>query len=119
MPKSSIDPESAKKIVQIKEKFDFKNSHLHPSTENDEGIFSKCSNYQAPKQARDLGIYPYFREIEKTGSSHVVIDGRDVITISSNNYLGLAKDTRSLRLEETPLKSLELGVPGVGFLTGH
>ena len=56
MSKSSIDPESAKKIVQIKEKFDFENGHLHPSTESDEGIFSKCSNYQAPKQAKDLGI---------------------------------------------------------------
>ena len=41
MPKTSIDPESAKKIVQIKEKFDFETGHLHPSTESDDGILSK------------------------------------------------------------------------------
>jgi len=119
MSKSSIDPESAKKIVQIKEKFDFENGHLHPSTENDGGIFSKCSNYQAPKQAKDLGIYPYFREIEKTGSSHVVIDGRDVVTSQVITTLAWPKTLGSLRQEELLLKSLELGVPGVGFLTGH
>ena len=118
MPKNSIDPESAKKIVQIKEKFDFENSHLHPSTENDEGIFSKCSNYQAPKQARDLGIYPYFREIEKTGSSHVVIDGKDVVTISSNNYLGLAKDPRVIAAGRAAIEKFGIGCTGSRFLNG-
>ena len=118
MSKSSIDPESAKKIVQIKEKFDFENSHLHPSTENDEGIFSKCSNYQAPKQAKDLGIYPYFREIEKTGSSHVVIDGKDVVTISSNNYLGLAKDSRVIAAGRAAIEKFGIGCTGSRFLNG-
>jgi len=118
MSKSSIDPESAKKIVQIKEKFDFENGHLHPPTENDEGIFSKCSNYQAPKQAKDLGIYPYFREIEKTGSSHVVIDGKDVVTISSNNYLGLAKDPRVIAAGRDALEKFGIGCTGSRFLNG-
>jgi len=118
MSKSSIDPESAKKIVQIKKKFDFENGHLHPSTKNDEGIFSKCSNYQAPKQAKDLGIYPYFREIEKTGSSHVVIDGKDVVTISSNNYLGLAKDPRVIAAGRDALEKFGIGCTGSRFLNG-
>jgi len=118
MSKSSIDPESAKKIVQIKEKFDFENGHLHPSTGNDEGIFSKCSNYKAPKQAKDLGIYPYFREIEKTGSSHVVIDGKDVVTISSNNYLGLAKDPRVIAAGRDALEKFGIGCTGSRFLNG-
>jgi len=118
MPKTSIDPESAKKIVQIKKKFDFETGHLHPSTESDEGILSKCSNYQAPKQARDLGIYPYFREIEKTGSSHVVIDGKDVVTISSNNYLGLAKDSRVIAAGRDAIEKFGIGCTGSRFLNG-
>ena len=118
MSKSSIDPESAKKIVQIKEKFDFENGHLYPSTRNGEGIFSKCSNYQAPKQAKDLGIYPYFREIEKTGSSHVVIDGKDVVTISSNNYLGLAKDSRVIAAGRAAIEKFGIGCTGSRFLNG-
>ena len=81
MPKPSIDPESAKKIVQIKEKFDFENGHLRPLSENDGGILSKCVNYQAPQQARDLGIYPYFREIaDLQVSSHLLIDRNGTVT---------------------------------------
>ena len=56
MPKISIDPKLAKKIVQIKEKFDFESGHLRPSTDSDEGILSKCDNYQTSRQAKDLGI---------------------------------------------------------------
>lgn len=81
MPETFPDSEAAKKVTQIKEKFDFENGHLNPSLKDDGNILSKCSNYHAPGQAKDLGIYPYFREIEETGSSHVVIDGKKVVTI--------------------------------------
>jgi 8-amino-7-oxononanoate synthase len=118
MPKTSIDSESAKKIVQIKEQFDFESGHLRTSTESDKGIFSKCSNYQAPAQAKSLGIYPYFREIEETGSSHVVIDGRDVVTISSNNYLGLAKDPRVIAAGRDAIEKFGIGCTGSRFLNG-
>ena len=119
MPKISIDPKLAKKIVQIKEKFDFESGHLRPSTENDEGILSKCDNYQAPTQAKDLGIYPYFREIEKTtDSAHVVIDGRDVVTLSSNNYLALAKDPRVIAAGREALEKFGIGCTGSRFLNG-
>jgi len=119
MPKISIDPKLAKKIIKIKEKFDFENGHLRPATESDEGILSKCDNYQAPRQAKDLGIYPYFREIEKTtDSAHVVIDGRDVVTISSNNYLGLAKDPRVVAAGRDALENFGIGCTGSRFLNG-
>ena len=119
MPKISIDPKLAKKIIQIKEKFDFESGHLHPSSENDEGILSKCDNYQAPRQAKDLGIYPYFREIEEiTNSAHVVIAGRDVVTLSSNNYLGIAKDPRVIAAGIKALEKFGIGCTGSRFLNG-
>ena len=118
MPKTSIDSESAKKIVQIKEQFDFESGHLRPPSKNDQGIFSKCTNYQAPAQAKNLGIYPYFREIEETGSSHVVIDGRDIVTISSNNYLGLAKDSRVIAAGRDAIEKFGIGCTGSRFLNG-
>jgi len=118
MPETSLDPESAKKIVQIKEKFDFENGHLNPSLEDDKDILSKCFNYQAPRQAKGLGIYPYFREIEETGSSHVVIDGKRVVTISSNNYLGLAKDPRVVAAGMKAIEKFGIGCTGSRFLNG-
>ena len=118
MSKILPDPESTKKIIQIKENFDFENGHLNTSLKDDENILSKCFNYQAPAQARDLGIYPYFREIEETGSSHVVINGRKVVTISSNNYLGLAKDPLVIEAARKAIDKFGLGCTGSRFLNG-
>ena len=118
MPETSLDSDSAKKIIQIKKKFDFESSHLNTSFKNDENILSKCFNYNAPDQAKDLGIYPYFREIQETGTSHVVIDGKRVVTISSNNYLGLAKDPNVIKAGREALEKFGIGCTGSRFLNG-
>ena len=118
MPETSPDSDSAKKIIQIKKKFDFESSHLNTSFKGDENILSKCFNYNAPEQAKDLGIYPYFREIQETGTSHVVIDGKRVVTISSNNYLGLAKDPNVIKAGREALEKFGIGCTGSRFLNG-
>jgi 8-amino-7-oxononanoate synthase len=118
MNKNFPHAERAQKVVQIKEKFDFENGHLKLNTKNDENILSKCFNYTAPSQARDLGIYPYFREIEETDSSHMVIGGQRVVNISSNNYLGLAKDSRVIAAGKAALEKFGIGCTGSRFLNG-
>ena len=52
-------------VSLLKEKFDFENSHLKPPNSKEKGILAKCFGYLAPDQAKELGIYPYFREIEE------------------------------------------------------
>jgi len=79
-------------ISLLKKKFDFENAHLKAPSNQGSGILSKCLNYETPNQAKDLGIYPFFREIEATNGSKVQIANKDVITVSTNNYLGLTKD---------------------------
>ena len=118
MNKLSPDTDSAKKVVQIKENFDFENGHLNLTTENDENILSKCFNYTAPSQARELGIYPYFREIEDTDGSHLMIDGKPVVSISSNNYLGLTKDPKVVAAGKAALEKFGIGCTGSRFLNG-
>ena len=60
-------------VSLLKEKFDFENSHLKPPNSKEKGILAKCFGYLAPDQAKELGIYPYFREIEEIDGSKVVI----------------------------------------------
>jgi 8-amino-7-oxononanoate synthase len=41
------------------------------------------------REGREAGIYPYFKPLSETEGTEVVIDGRRLIMIGSNNYLGL------------------------------
>jgi 8-amino-7-oxononanoate synthase len=107
------------KIVSIlKEKFDFENSHLRPPVSKEKGILAKCFGYFAPEQAKELGIYPYFREIQDIDGCHVTIDGKEAISISTNNYLGLAQEPCVIAAARDALERFGIGCTGSRFLNG-
>jgi len=54
-------------------------------------LFDKCKKYTRAKEVMENGIYPYFKPIQSGAGSKVTIDGRQVIMIGSNNYLGLTQ----------------------------
>ena len=58
-------------------------------------VFDKCTNWKDYKIAKATGLYPYFRPIESSyAGTEVEMDGRRIIMVGSNNYLGLAGDPR-------------------------
>jgi 8-amino-7-oxononanoate synthase len=67
-------------------------------------IFRKCFDYQEAKNARASGLYPFFIPIEENRGSRAVMNGREVIMIGSNNYLGLSQDPR---VQEAAKKAIE------------
>ena len=67
---------------------------------------------------RDKGIFNRPRVLESEQKSTVIIDGHEVITLSSNNYLGL---TVHPRLREAAIKAIErygVGSGSVRTITG-
>ncbi len=67
-------------------------------------IFEKCYGFKEAQIAREGGYYPYFIPIEENRGSKVRMNGREVIMIGSNNYLGLAQDPR---VQEAAKKAIE------------
>ncbi|MBI5569820.1 MAG: aminotransferase class I/II-fold pyridoxal phosphate-dependent enzyme [Desulfomonile tiedjei] len=53
-------------------------------------LFDKCRASAREMEAIAAGVYPYFKAISKLGGTHVTVDGRDMIMVGSNNYLGLS-----------------------------
>jgi 8-amino-7-oxononanoate synthase len=81
-------------------------------------LFEKCYKFTAAKDIMNAGMYPYFRVIESAQDPEVIVDGRRMIMIGSNNYLGL---TNHPRVKEEAIKALKqygTGCAGSRFLNG-
>jgi len=52
-------------------------------------VFQKAWDYTDASNARMSGYYPYFRVIESESDSRVFMDGKELVMLGSNNYLGL------------------------------
>lgn len=81
-------------------------------------IFQKCFAYDLDKQIMAKGIYPYFQALDSMEGTEVLYQGRKIIMIGSNNYLGL---TTHPKVKEAALKGLQEFGPsctGSRFLNG-
>ncbi len=52
-------------------------------------ILEKCYKFTAADNARKRGIYPFFRPLDYNDGPEAQINGKRVIMLGSNNYLGL------------------------------
>lgn len=83
-------------------------------------VFEKCLKiYGTTQSLRASGHYFFFRKLESAQDSEVVVNGKRVIMIGSNNYLGL---TNHPRVKEAAIKAIEKfgsGCAGSRFLNGN
>jgi 8-amino-7-oxononanoate synthase len=70
------------------------NPHIGAKKARITDVFTPAKRFQVPKQVRAMGVMPYFRELERNEGPTCVIEGRDVVMLGSNNYLGLTTDPR-------------------------
>ena len=52
-------------------------------------IFEKAQSFTRAREAQAMGIYPFFVPFEDSEGTVVRYQGREIIMIGSNNYLGL------------------------------
>ena len=82
-------------------------------------VFEKCSKiFEHTMGLKKSGNYFFFRKLESPQDSEVIINGKRVIMIGSNNYLGL---TNHPRVKEAGIQAIEkygTGCAGSRFLNG-
>jgi 8-amino-7-oxononanoate synthase len=86
--------------------------------ECDLDLFDKCKNFTRAKEFMALGLYPYFRPIESGAGSEVLIHGKKMIMIGSNNYLGLTGHPKVIEAAVAAVRKYGTGCTGSRFLNG-
>lgn len=82
------------------------------------GLFDKVAAYKSADQVRAMGLYPYFRTISSAQDTEVVIDGRKVLMLGSNSYLGLTNHPEIKEAARNAVARYGSGCAGSRFLNG-
>jgi len=82
------------------------------------GLLDKCHNYTDAEDVRSMGLYPYFRPISSEQDAEVVMDGKRVLMLGSNSYLGLTNDPRVKEAAIEAIRRFGTGCAGSRFLNG-
>ena len=81
-------------------------------------LFDKVRNYKIAAQLRAAGLYPYFRSISSAQDTEVTIDGRKVLMLGSNSYLGLTNHPKIKEAARAAVEKYGTGCAGSRFLNG-
>ena len=84
-------------------------------------LFDKARGHDRLEQlkaARELDLLPYFREVEAEPGPIALMEGKERITLGSNNYLGLTGDERVKQAARDALEAYGTGLTGSRFMNG-
>jgi 8-amino-7-oxononanoate synthase len=74
--------------------------------------------FTAAREVMEMGIYPYFRPIESEQGPSVTMNGKDVVMMGSNNYLGLTNHPEVKKAAQDAIDVYGTGCAGSRFLNG-
>ncbi len=83
-------------------------------------MYSSTRNELATEleQLKADGLYKYEAPLQGAQSAHITVDGRDVINLCANNYLGLADSPRLIAAAKQALDEWGFGMASVRFICG-
>ncbi len=81
-------------------------------------IFDKCFRFDKAKALMSQGLYPYFRVIESAQDPEIIMNGRKMVMVGSNNYLGLTNHPKVKEAAIEAIRKYGTGCAGSRFLNG-
>jgi 8-amino-7-oxononanoate synthase len=81
-------------------------------------LLDKARNFKTADQLRKIGLYPYFRTISSAQDTEVLIEGKKVLMLGSNSYLGLTNHPKIKAAAQAAVEKYGTGCAGSRFLNG-
>jgi len=81
-------------------------------------IFKKCYEFQEAEKARQSGYYPYFHPVSSAEDTEIIVDGKALVMLGSNNYLGLTTHPEVKKAAKEAVEVYGTGSCGSRFLNG-
>ncbi len=81
-------------------------------------LFQKCYQASPVDEVQAMGIYPYFHALDTRQDVVVQMEGKRMIMMGSNNYMGLTSHPRVIAAGMKATEEYGSGVSGSRFLNG-
>jgi len=89
-----------------------------PANSRSCALLEKARDFKTADQLRKIGLYPYFRTISSAQDTEVLIDGKKVLMLGSNSYLGLTNHPKIKAAAQAAVEKYGTGCAGSRFLNG-
>lgn len=81
-------------------------------------IFEKTKDFTRAREAQAMGFYPFFIPFEDSEGTVVRYEGREIIMIGSNNYLGLTTHPKVREAAKKAIDDFGTSCTGSRFMNG-
>jgi len=91
---------------------------MQQSRDDNLPLFKKVRQFKDAERVRKAGLYPYFRPISSAQDTEVMMDGRKLVMLGSNCYLGLVSNPEVKEAVKRAAEKYGSGSSGSRFLNG-
>ncbi len=81
-------------------------------------LYDKLAGFTIAREAMEMGVYPFFRALSDSEGTTATFEGKEVVMLGSNNYLGLTTDERVQKAAIEATRQFGTSVTGSRFLNG-